>query len=191
MAFDYFNWVILPLLIFLSRLGDVTMATLRHIFISKGLKKIVPILGFFEVLIWLVAMRQVFSHLNNAACFIAWAAGFSAGTYLGMFIEERLAIGTQIIRIITNENISVLVEALKNNHQGVTIVDGQGAMGPVKLIFTIVKRANKKQVLELVHQHASNAFYTIEDVKSLEHGVFTNNGKSSALGRLFSVNAQK
>jgi uncharacterized protein YebE (UPF0316 family) len=191
MAFDYFNWVILPLLIFISRLGDVTMATLRHIFISKGLKKIVPILGFFEVLIWLVAMRQVFSHLNNAACFIAWAAGFSAGTYLGMFIEERLAIGTQIIRIITNENISVLVEALKNNHQGVTIVDGQGAMGPVKLIFTIVKRANKKQVLELVHQHASNAFYTIEDVKSLEHGVFTNNGKSSALGRLFSINAQK
>ncbi len=191
MAFDYFNWIILPLLIFVSRLGDVTMATLRHIFISKGLKKIVPILGFFEVIIWLIAMRQVFSHLNNAACFVAWAAGFSAGTYLGMYIEERLAIGTQIIRIISNDDILALVAALKNNHQGVTIVDGQGAMGPVKLIFMIVKRVNKIEVIDLIHQHTPNAFYTIEDVKSFEHGVFSDTNKSSAISRIFSVSSQK
>ena len=191
MAFDYFSWIILPLLIFISRLGDVTMATLRHIFISKGFKKIVPILGFFEVLIWLVAMRQVFSHLNNAACFIAWAAGFSAGTYLGMFIEERLAIGTQIIRVITNETITELAEVLKNNHQGITIVDGHGAKGPVKLIFMIVKRSNKKNVLDIVHQYTPHAFYSIEDVKSFKHGVFTDTGKSTPIGRLFSVSSQK
>lgn len=191
MAFDYFNWVILPLLIFISRLGDVTMATLRHIFISKGLRNIVPILGFFEVLIWLIAMRQVFSHLNNAACFIAWAAGFSAGTYLGMFIEERLAIGTQIIRIITNENIFSLTEGLKNLNQGVTIVDGHGAVGPVKLIFTIVKRANKAEVIELINTYTPNAFYTIEDVKKAEHGVFTGERSSSAVGRLFSIRKGK
>ncbi len=191
MDFDVFNWVILPILIFLSRLGDVTMATLRHIFISKGLKKIVPILGFFEVLIWLVAMRQVFSHLDNVACFIAWAAGFSAGTYLGMFIEERLAIGTQIIRIITNEPIDKLINEFKNNHQGITIVDGQGAMGPVKLIFTIVKRTNKQFVLGLIHMHTPGAFYSIEDVKNAEHGVFTDNSKSPAIKRLFTINAHK
>ena len=191
MDFDVFNWVILPILIFLSRLGDVTMATLRHIFISKGLKKIVPILGFFEVLIWLVAMRQVFSHLDNVACFIAWAAGFSAGTYLGMFIEERLAIGTQIIRIITNEPIDKLINEFKNNHQGITIVDGQGAMGPVKLIFTIVKRTNKQFVLGLIHMHTLGAFYSIEDVKNAEHGVFTDNSKSPAIKRLFTINAHK
>jgi len=191
MSFDYFSWIILPVLIFISRLGDVTMATLRHIFISKGFKKIVPVLGFFEVLIWLIAMRQVFSHLNNAACFIAWAAGFSAGTYLGMFIEERLAIGTQIIRIITNETILELAEILKNNGQGITIVDGHGAKGPVKLIFMIVKRANKKQVLDIVHRYTPNAFYSIEDVKSFKHGVFTDTGKSTPIGRLFSVSSQK
>ncbi len=191
MNFDVFNWVILPILIFLSRLGDVTMATLRHIFISKGLKKIVPILGFFEVLIWLVAMRQVFSHLDNVACFIAWAAGFSAGTYLGMYIEERLAIGTQIIRIITNEPIDALINEFKNNHQGITIVDGQGVMGPVKLIFTIVKRTNKQLVLGLIHTHTPSAFYSIEDVKNSEHGVFTDNSKSSAIKRLFTINAHK
>ena len=186
MEFDYFSWIILPILIFISRLGDVTMATMRHIFISKGLKKIVPILGFFEVLIWLVAMRQVFSHLDNLACFIAWAAGFSAGTYLGMYIEERLAIGTQIIRIISNEDISALTEALKNRHQGITIVDGHGAIGPVKLIFTIVKRTNKAEVIDLIHLHTPNAFYSLEDVKGSEHGVFVE-GNSSVIGRLFTT----
>lgn len=191
MSFDYFSWIILPILIFLSRLGDVSMATLRHIFVSKGFKKIVPILGFFEVMIWLVAMRQVFSHLDNVACFIAWAAGFSAGTYLGMFIEERLAIGTQIIRIITNEQIDELVESLKMSHQGVTIVDGKGAIGPVKLIFTIVKRANKKEVLSLIEKHAPNAFYSIEEVKGSEHGVFSEKGNSSVIKRLFPTSVQK
>lgn len=191
MHFDYFSWVILPLLIFISRLGDVTMATLRHIFISKGLKKIVPVLGFFEVLIWLVAMRQVFSHLDNAACFIAWAAGFSAGTYLGMYIEERLAIGTQIIRIITAEDISPLVEVLKKRNQGITIVDGHGAVGPVKLIFTIVKRTNKAKVIELIRIYTPKAFYSIEDVKGSERGIFTDKGETTAIKRLFSINAGK
>lgn len=191
MTFDYFSWIILPFLIFLSRLGDVTMATLRHIFISKGLRKIVPILGFFEVLIWLVAMRQVFSHLDNVACFIAWAAGFSAGTYLGMYIEERLAIGTQIIRIITAEDITPLTDVLKKRNQGITIVDGHGAMGPVKLIFTIVRRTNKAQVVELIHQYAPNAFYSVEDVKGSERGVFTDTGNSTPISRLFSISSQK
>jgi len=191
MNFDYFSWIILPLLIFLARLSDVTMATLRHIFVSKGFKKIVPVLGFFEVLIWLVAMKQVFSHLDNLACFLAWAAGFSAGNYFGMYIEERLAIGNQIIRIISNENITQLIESLKNNHQGVTIVDGQGVMGPVKLIFTIVKRTHLKDIINLIHLHTPNAFYSIEDVKRLEHGFFADDGKSTPITRLFSLNSQK
>lgn len=191
MGFDYFSWIVLPILIFVSRLGDVTLATLRHIFISKGLRQIVPVIGFFEVLVWLIAMKQVFSHLDNMACFLAWAAGFSGGTYLGMLIEERLAIGTQIIRIITNENIDPLIASLKKHHQGITIVDGTGAMGPVKLIFTIVKRTDKTLVLNIIHEHAPNAFYSIEDVKSIEHGVFTAGKKSTIINRLFAINAQK
>lgn len=183
MPFDYFNWIILPLLIFLSRLADVTMATLRHIFISKGLKKIVPLLGFFEVLIWLVAMRQVFSHLNNAACFIAWAAGFSAGTYLGMYIDEQLALGTQVIRIITGENTEKLTAAFKEAGQGVTIVDGHGARGPVKLLFTVVRRSDKINVIALIHQHTPGAFYSIEDVRSSHQGVFNTEARSSGIWR--------
>ncbi len=185
MSFDYFSWIILPVLIFLSRLGDVTMATMRHIFISKGYRKIVPVLGFFEVLIWMVAMRQVFSHLDNIACFIAWAAGFSAGTYLGMLIEERLALGMQVIRIITKDDFPDLMEAFRQINQGVTIVNGEGAKGPVKLIFTVVRRVNKEKVIRLIHTHAPHAFYSIEDVKSSHQGVFSTDRELSVIRRVF------
>ena len=184
-SFDWFSWVVLPLLIFLSRLTDVTLATLRHIFVSKGFRKIVPFLGFVEVLIWLVAMRQVFHNLNNIACFFAWAGGFAMGTYCGMLIEERLALGMQIIRIITDKNCIVLVEQLRIINQGVTVVDAEGAKGPVKIIFTIVKRVNKKMVVNLIHQHDENAFYSVEDVKSSSHGVFSSDSNLSYFRRLF------
>jgi uncharacterized protein YebE (UPF0316 family) len=184
-GFDYFNWVILPLLIFLSRLSDVTLATLRHIFVSKGYRKIVPFLGFIEVMIWLIAMRQVFSNLNNAVCFVAWAGGFAMGTWCGMIIEERLALGMQIIRIITDKDCSELIHEFKLHHHGITIVDGHGANGPVKLIFTIVKRVNKKQVIALIHKHQPSAFYSIEDVRSSNQGTFTETQTPSIPKRIF------
>ena len=187
MNFDYFNWIILPLLIFVSRLADVSLATLRHIFVSKGYKTLVPILGFFEVLIWLVAIRQVFNNVNNFACYFAWAGGFSAGTYLGMYIEEKLALGMQIIRIITNDDTDGLVEAFKKCNQGITIVNGQGAMGPVKIIFTVVKRTNKPEIVKLIEEHAPNAFYSVEEIKNSEHGVFRNTKDTSALKRILSL----
>lgn len=176
-TFDWFNWVVLPLLIFISRLCDVTLATLRHIFISKGLKKIVPILGFFEVLIWLIAIRQVFNNLNNVVCFLAWAGGFSIGTYVGIFIEEKIALGMQIIRVITSGNYSALTEEFKKINQGYTIVDGQGSQGPVKLIFLQVRRKNKAEVTGLIHTHLPDAFYSIEDIRNSQMGVFSKTRK--------------
>lgn len=183
--FDYFSWIILPLLIFISRLGDVTLATLRHIFVSKGFKKIVPFLGFVEVLIWLIAMRQVFSNLNNIACFVAWAGGFAMGTYCGMMIEEKLALGMQLIRIITDKDPSEMVAEFRDLKQGVTVVDGEGAQGKVKLVFTVVNRVHKKRIIDIIHHHNPNAFYSIEDVKSSSHGVFSDREQLSYLRRLF------
>jgi uncharacterized protein YebE (UPF0316 family) len=172
-SFDWFNWVILPLLIFVSRLGDVTLATLRHIFISKGLKKIVPVIGFFEVLIWLIAIRQVFNNLNNIVCFLAWAGGFSLGTYVGIIIEEKIALGMQIIRIISGADHTKLVNELKQINQGFTIVDAQGSQGPVKLIYLQVRRKHKAHVIDAIHKNLPDAFYSIEDVRNSQQGVFS------------------
>lgn len=185
--FDYFNWVILPLLIFFSRVCDVSLGTLRHVFISKGYRSIVPILGFFEVLIWIVVVAQVMKNLNNIACYIAFAGGFAAGTYVGMIIEERLALGLQVIRIITNQNCDELILDLRVHNHGITTVNAEGSSGPVKMIFTIVKRKSVRDIIKIIRKHNPDAFYSIEDIKNAKKGVFTAEtpGKLSAFGNMF------
>jgi uncharacterized protein YebE (UPF0316 family) len=178
---DFFNWVVLPILIFISRLCDVTLGTLRHIFISKGLKTIVPIFGFIEMLIWLIAISQLMKHLNNFACYIAFAGGFSAGTYVGMWIEEKLALGMQIIRLITNFDPVDLISKLQKTNIGATLIDAKGTKGDVKVIFIVIERKNAGTVINLIHEHNPKAFYSIEDVRIANQGVFRNknNGKNT------------
>ena len=183
--FDYYNWVVLPVLIFLSRLGDVSLGTLRHVFIAKGYKTIVPILGFFEVLIWVIMIAQVMKNLNNVACYIAWAGGFSMGSYIGMIIEERLALGMEVVRIITNQDCEALIDALKKNNHGITVIPGQGAVGPVKILFTIIKRKDLDQVVSLIRIYNPTAFYSVEDIKDTSMGVFSNTEKISNIRRMF------
>ncbi|GAB4144617.1 MAG: DUF2179 domain-containing protein [Bacteroidia bacterium] len=181
---DLMNWVIIPVLIFFARMCDVTLATLRNIFISKGFRHIVPFIGFFEVLIWLIAMKQVMNHVDNVLSYFAWAAGFATGTYVGMRIEERLALGTQVIRIITSQDSTNLQSALKAAGYGMTIVDAQGAMGPVKMIFTIIARKNVNDVVNIIESSHPNAFYSIEDVRNTEHGVFRPGSRKISLVRV-------
>jgi uncharacterized protein YebE (UPF0316 family) len=182
---DLLNWVIIPLLIFVSRLSDVTLATLRNIFIHKGFRSIVPFIGFFEVMIWLIAMKQVMNKADNIACYFAWAGGFATGTYVGMRIEERLALGMQVIRIITTQEHSEnLIEALRKSNHGVTVVDANGAVGPVKMIFSIVQRKSVKHVINLIEEHQPNAFYSIEDVRNAHHGVFRNGERKISFVRM-------
>ena len=185
--FDYHAWVTLPIIIFFSRICDVSLGTLRHVFISKGFRKIVPLLGFFEVLIWIIVVAQVMKNLNNIACYLAWAGGFATGTYVGLWIEEKLALGLQVIRIITNQDCGELLDALKRENHGITVVDAQGAVGPVKMIFTIIKRKNVKEVAQLIRKHNPTAFYSIEEIKNTSQGVFTENtGRGfSAIRKMF------
>ena len=98
---ELLNYAILPLLIFLARIGDVSIATIRIIFVMSGKKVIAPILGFFESLIWLLANGQIFNNIDNVWSYIAYASGYATGTFVGMYIEEKLAIGRVVVRIIT------------------------------------------------------------------------------------------
>ncbi|MFA5323064.1 MAG: DUF2179 domain-containing protein [Smithella sp.] len=170
---EIFKFVVLPLVIFSTRICDVTLDTLRIIYVSRGIKFLAASIGFIEVLIWLFAITQIFKNLTNPLCYIAYAGGFAMGNYVGILIEERMAIGTVVIRIITQKDASELTKFLKSSGYGVTYVDAQGAQGPVKIIFTIVKRKNIEHVLEIIRLCNPLAFYTIEDVRSVrEGGVF-------------------
>jgi uncharacterized protein YebE (UPF0316 family) len=182
---DIFNWVVLPMMIFLSRMTDVTLGTLRHIFISKGLRKIVPFLGFFEVLIWLIVISQIMKNLNNFMCYFAWAGGFATGTFIGMKIDEKLALGVQVLRVITSEACEELVNNLQKMNLGVTVLDGQGSKGAVKIVFTVIKRKDLAAVVKLLQDFNPNLFYSLEDVKIARQGVFPGNESSNYFGRIF------
>jgi uncharacterized protein YebE (UPF0316 family) len=176
---EIFKFVILPALIFMARICDVTLDTLRIIYVSRGMKFAAPMIGFFEVLIWLMAISQIFQNLSNPVCYVAYAGGFAMGNFIGIILEEKMAIGTVVIRIITQKEALPLIEVLKTNRYGVTHVDAQGVMGPVKIIFTIVKRKDIDRVLEIVRTCNPMAFFTIEDVRSVRKGVFPLTGTSS------------
>ena len=184
-SFDYFNWIILPLIIFGSRICDVSLGTLRHVFIARGFKNIAPIMGFFEVLIWIIVVKQIMNTANNWACYIAWAGGFAMGNFLGLLIEERLALGLQVVRIITHQDYILLVENLAKANHGVTMVDAQGAKGPVKMIFTIVKRKDVADVARIIESSHPSAFYSIEDIRDTSAGVFRKGRRRTVLSMIF------
>ncbi|HBG62581.1 MAG TPA: hypothetical protein DDX37_12240 [Candidatus Omnitrophica bacterium] len=168
----FYQWFLLPMFIFLARICDVSMDTLRIMLLSRNKKFIAPLIGFFQVLIWLFAFRQIIMNLSNPLCYIGFAGGFATGTYVGMIIEEKLAIGFQILRIITRKKASRLIEYLQNKGYGVTRVEGEGLSGKVDIIYIIVRRSEISWLVDMVKQYNPNAFYTIEDVSSIsESGV--------------------
>jgi uncharacterized protein YebE (UPF0316 family) len=167
-----FTWVLLPALIFFARILDQSIGTLRLIFLSKGMKYIAPFLGFFEVIIWLLAVGQIMQHLDNWLCYIAYGAGFAMGNFIGITLEERLSIGTSIIRVILSSESPELIAALKSHNFGLTILDAEGAKGKVKILFSIIRRKEIPAFLNTLHDYHPTAFYTIEDVKAAKEGVF-------------------
>jgi uncharacterized protein YebE (UPF0316 family) len=181
-----FSYVIMPLLIFLARICDQSIGTMRIIFVSKGKRNIAPLLGFFEVLIWITAISKIMQNLDNYMNYIAYAAGFATGNLVGMIIEEKLAMGIQMIRVFANERGNELVQMLNSNGYGATSVEAHGARDKVHLVYTIVQRNELGQVIDLINTFNPKAFYTIEDVRAANEGIFTPQ-KQNALTNISSI----
>ena len=174
-----FTWLVLPILIFVARICDVTIGTIRIIFVSRGKKLLSPILGFFEVSIWLLAMGQIMQNIDNAVCFIAYAGGFATGNFVGIFIEEKLAMGTLIIRIFLPKDECGMKDRLYEAGFGVTQINARGKNGDVELLFSVIKRKNLDKAVKIIESCSSKAFYSIEDAKSVNQGVFPNEKRKS------------
>ena len=169
---DIFTFGLLPFLIFLSRICDVTIGTIRIVMVSKGQKYWAPILGFFEVFIWLVAITRIIQNLDNWLCYFAYAGGFATGNYIGLIIEEKMAIGIVKIQIITSKEANQLIENLKNAGYGITHHEARGGTEAVSIIYTIIKRTEIQRVENIVKTTNPKAFYSVEDVKSVSQGIF-------------------
>jgi uncharacterized protein YebE (UPF0316 family) len=173
---DLFKWVILPILIFLARLTDVSLGTMRIIFVSRGVKYLAPVIGFVEVNIWLLAIGQIMENLSNnnpnsIVCTLAYAGGFATGSFVGILIEEKVSIGLVLLRLISRHDTKELIEYLKSENYGVTIHDAEGVKGPVKIIFAVIRRKDLHNVLDRINQIHPHAFYSVEDVRSVGEAV--------------------
>jgi len=169
---DIFKWVILPILIFLARMTDVSLGTLRIIFVSHGLKYIAPLVGFIEINIWLLAIGQIMQNLNNLITSLAYAGGFATGAFVGILIEEKLSIGMVVVRVICKHDTTELIKSLRDANYGVTTHDAEGVAGPVKIIFAVIRREDLHDILNRIHKIHPHAFYSVEDVRSVGEAIF-------------------
>jgi|SRR5659263_50638 len=169
---ETFSLIVLPLLIFTARVLDMTLDTLRIIFISRGRKFLATFFGFFEIIIWLFAIGQIMQNLTNITYYLAYAGGFATGVFVGISIEEKIAMGTVVVKVITKKEAVELVEYLKLEGYGVTSFDGQGATGQVKLIYSTIKRKDVDNVIGIIKRFNPKAFFSIEEVRLANEGIF-------------------
>lgn len=168
-AFTYF---LLPFLIFIARIIDVSIGTIRIVMIAKGQKFWAPILGFFEILVWLLAISRIFANLDNWVCYFGYAAGFATGNYIGLKLEEKLAMGIVKIQIITRKSADLLIEKLKEAGYGITHHNAKSSNEDVSILYSIIKRTDLIRVVDEIKKYNPKAFYSIEDVRFVSHGVF-------------------
>jgi uncharacterized protein YebE (UPF0316 family) len=184
---NWYTYMVLPLLIVIARIVDVSIGTVKIIFISKGYRTVPPILGFFEVLVWLLAVTRIFENLDNMICYFAYAFGFALGSYVGILIEEKLALGVQLIRIITHKDASELTEALRRKGFGVTSQKAEGSQGNVGMLYSIVNRKNINEIVNTINIYNPNAFYTIEDIRYVSKQIVNTNLDRTQKRKMFQV----
>ncbi len=170
--------------IFFARILDVSIGTVRIVLISRGYRYVAPIFGFFEVLIWLTAISKALASLENIYSYLIYAAGFAAGNYVGMLLEEKLPFGFKSIRVITSKEVSALPLMLREEGYGVTISDGMGLKGPVSIIYSLVQKKSLNHFLEIVNIMEPNAFITIEEVRAYRPGFVSRKTYPNFIGRL-------
>ncbi|MCF8360157.1 MAG: DUF2179 domain-containing protein [Prolixibacteraceae bacterium] len=168
-----FNYLFMPLIIFFSRILDVTLGTFRIVMVARGNKLFAPILGFFEVLIWIIVIGGIMQNIDNWLNIIAYAAGFAAGNYVGLLIEERIAMGIVRVQIITKKPANKLITKLIREKYGITYHEARGSNGNVNIIYSIVNRKKLKKLIYSIRSMNPNAFYTVEDVKFVSNEVTT------------------
>jgi uncharacterized protein YebE (UPF0316 family) len=157
-------------LIFLLRVSDMTLDTLRVLVVMRGKKSIAWFLGFFQAAIFVLAISSVLSNLDNPLNVIGYAAGFATGNVVGMLIEERLAIGHAHLNIVSSRYGSAIADHLREEGYAVTEVPARGKDGTVSLINASVMRKHVDKVRKLVNQIDPEAFITAEDVRPIRRG---------------------
>ncbi|MDL2315253.1 DUF5698 domain-containing protein [Bacteroidales bacterium OttesenSCG-928-C19] len=163
---------LLPFIIFFGRICDVTLGTLRIIFVSKGEKYIAPVVGFFEVFIWIVIISQILSRANDLVSYLSYAAGYATGNYVGILIEKRIAFGIILYRAYTKKDGKELVSLLNQKGFGATLLHASGSVGDIDIVETIIDRKTLKEVEATITGFDPDVFFVTEDIRAKQKGIF-------------------
>lgn len=159
-----------PLVIFLLRIVDVSLATTRMLLAIRNQRMLVPLIGFVEVLVWLFAAGNAIRFLESPLHVIGYAAGFATGNVVGLWVEEKLALGLATVRVVSAHGGVELADALREKGFGVTEFSGQGREGPVEVVFTAARRAQVPWILKEVNYWDPDAFVTVEEPRAIHRG---------------------
>lgn len=159
-----------PLVIFGLRIVDVSLATTRMLLAVRGQRVLVPLIGFFEVMVWLFAAGTAIQYLDSPLHVVGYAGGFATGTVVGLWVEEKLALGLATVRIISEHGGVEAADALREAGFGVTEFAGQGRHGTVEVVYTVSRRADVKRIVRLVDQWAPDSFITVEEPRAIHRG---------------------
>lgn len=162
------------LLIFCLRLVDVSLGTLRIQFLVQRRKRLAGIVAFFESIVWTVAAVQVLGDLNEPIKVIGYAGGYAVGTMLGGFLENRIALGDRLVRVVEPSETPPVGPVLHDAGYAVTVLTGQGRYGEVRVNFSVIPRRRVDHVMELINDHNDAAFVTVEEA-TRTNGIFPAN----------------
>lgn len=169
------EWYI-PLFIFAARLCDVPLGTMRLILTIGGHRWLAAGLGFFEVIIWVLAVGTAIQHLKSPVALVAYGAGFASGVLVGMWLEDRIALGYRMIRVVYpggSNGVLDLTEALRERGYRVTRVRGEGRDGTVEIAFLVIPRKRLRELRTALGSLAPDAFVTVERVERVVGGGLT------------------
>ena len=150
------------LIIFSLRLADQSLGTMRALLVAKNKPIYAALIGLVESAIWIVAISQVIKDIDDPVLIGAYAAGFAAGTILGTYIERIVGVGNIVVRVFTPFNSPSVAETLRDNGHGVTVIDGEGKEGPVKIYLCVIPRRKLKSVLGMIEEINPNAYITTD-----------------------------
>lgn len=159
------------LLIFFLRITDVAMGTVRTTMIMRGQRRWAALIGFVEVTIWVLAISRVIGNLNTIWNIIGYSGGFATGTLIGMWIEDKLALGYADLIIISINKGQEIAAQIHEAGFGATRLQAEGSSGPVHLVHVIAPRKQIRDVIRLVNEVDATAFVTIQDARQVLRGV--------------------
>jgi len=159
-----------PILIFFMRIADVSLATIRMLLIMRNRRILAPVIGFFEVMIWIFAAGVAIQHLESPLHLLGYAGGFAAGNWVGLWLEGKMAFGLSALQVFSPSHGSEVAATLREIGHGVTQFTGRGRNGPVDVVYSVVKRKNTREAMAAVHALDEDAFITVGEIAAVEYG---------------------